>query len=270
VIYGAGVPTTLRGVNDLFAWDNRPAHEKPDTAAIVERVTARERWAIATPTPLDLPDRLVGYCRTTNMAPTVWVYASGGPYRTRQPVQLLDDLLISRLSGAERPVGPVTLQRLTVREFAALRSRYLNPMIDPASPRLAVAVLAGGKLVGAFALNDSDGKTQIDHSRVPQPYAYLLSDFPIAPAVGHLAKLVLLAALSRESQLLMEPVIGHRVRGLFTTAFSDRPMSMKYRSAGFDLVSRKEREGAHKKYALNYSARLGGHHLDDVLALWEK
>jgi hypothetical protein len=267
VIYGGGEPTTLRGVRDLFEWDQAEPHER-DLDALLAAITSREHWAVALPATVDLPD-LTGYCRTTNMATPVRVYASSGPVRTRVPVQLLDDLLLPRLGPSEVPVGPIELRRLTVREFSALRSRYLNALIPPAAPRLSVAVLAGGKLVGAYATNESDGAMHVE-GQVPQPYVYLLSDFPVAPGVKHLAKLVLLAALSRESQLLIEPSVKHRVRGLYTSAFSDRPVSMKYRGL-FDLVGRKERDpGSHTKYVLNYTARLGQWPLSEVLALWSK
>jgi len=141
-------------------------------------------------------------------------------------------------------------------------------MIEPACPRLCVGILAAGKLLGAFAVNDSDGTLYTPG--VPHPYAYLLSDFPIAPGVPRLSRLVLYAALSWESQLLIEQAVGHRVRALYTTAFSDRPVSMKYRGAGFELVERKESDGAHKRYVLNYVARLGAWSLAQVLTRWGK
>ena len=269
VIYGGGEPTTLRGVQDLFEWDEKEPCER-DTEALITAIMARVRWAIAWPGPwADMPaDRLVGYCRTTNRAAPVHVYASGGPYRTRCPVQLLEDVIIPRLASDETPSEPMTLRRLSVREFSALRSHYLNPMIEPACPRLCVGILAAGKLLGAFAVNDSDGTLYTPG--VPHPYAYLLSDFPIAPGVPRLSRLVLYAALSWESQLLIEQAVGHRVRALYTTAFSDRPVSMKYRGAGFELIERKESDGAHKRYVLNYVARLGAWSLAQVLTRWGK
>lgn len=268
VIYGGGEPTTLRGVRDLFEWDEDQPHKR-DLDALLAAITSRDRWAIALPATAELPG-LTGYCRTTNMATPVRVYASGGPARTRRPVQLVDDFLIPRLAGDERPGDPIALQRLSVREFAGLRSRYLNPLIPPASPRLCVAVLAAGKLVGTYAVNEADGTKRPDTASVPEPYAYLLSDFPVAPGVKRLAKVVLLAALSRESQLLIEQSLGHRTRALFTTAFSQHPVSQKYRGV-FDLVSRKDREpGSSAPYALNYCARLGQWPLAEVLGRWER
>jgi len=187
---------------------------------------------------------------------------------TGRPVQLLEDVILPRLASDEIPSEPITLRRLSVREFSALRSHYLNPTIEPACPWLCVGILAAGKLVGMFAVNDSDDTLYTPG--VPHPYAYLLSDFPVAPGSPRLSRLVLYAALSRESQLLIEQAVGHRVRALYTTAFSDRPVSMKYRGAGFEMVGRKEPKGAHKRYILNYTARLGRWSLAEVLTRWGK
>ena len=50
---------------------------------------------------------------------------------------------------------------------------------------------------------------------------YLLSDFPVAPVdYKHLAKLVLYAALSKESKRLAERITRRRCASLVTTAFS--------------------------------------------------
>jgi hypothetical protein len=110
---------------------------------------------------------------------------------------------------------------------------------------------------------------------------YLLSDFPVAPTdYPRLSKLVLYAALSQESKLLAERIARHRVRSLYTTAFSNKPVSMKYRGL-FALANRKENPhwsasaatdpGAYyqQRYQINYEAPMGQWTLAEGLALWK-
>ena len=111
---------------------------------------------------------------------------------------------------------------------------------------------------------------------------YLLSDFPIAPTkYKRLAKLVLYAALSRESKMLAERLTNHRICSLVTTAFSKNPVSMKYRGL-FRLLNKKELPGVedgetdmskiyyNQGYQLNYGAAMGEWTLADGLAMWKK
>jgi hypothetical protein len=135
-------------------------------------------------------------------------------------------------------------------------------------------VLVDGKLVGAFAFSSGTrsfgGLSEI----------YLLSDFPVAPTdYPRLSKLVLYAVLSHEGKLLVERMMRHRVRTIITTAFSNKPVSMKYRGL-FDLVSRKDNPnwtpdasgpGAayQQRYLINYEARMGTWTLAEGLAVWK-
>jgi hypothetical protein len=237
---------------------------------LVAALLDRDAFAVGLRLPLPaLEPYRIGRHQTASTGVPIHVYARGHARLTR-PRQTVEPVTIPRLGPDETPAEPITLRALSTAEFAGLRSRYLNPHIPPSSPRLAVAVLAAGKLVGCYAVEDFGGPRQSNAALVPEPAAFLLSDFPVAPAVRKLAKLVLYAALSRESQLLIESRMHHRIRALFTTAYSDRPVSQKYRGL-FDLVGRKERDpGSHTHYALNYSARLGQWPIADALALWEK
>jgi hypothetical protein len=109
----------------------------------------------------------------------------------------------------------------------------------------------------------------------------LLSDFPVTPTeYQKLAKLVLIAALSKESKLLAERITGKRTRALTTTAFSKNPVSMKYRGL-FQLIKRKENKidldgldlataYSLQPYELNYGARMGDWSLQEGLDIWKK
>lgn len=128
------------------------------------------------------------------------------------------------------------------------------------------------RFAGAFAFNGPGGATGVIlaalESHLRGPVAYLMSDFPVRPTrYPKLAKLVLMAALSREAQLLMEQHSNRRIRSIATTAFTNRPVSMKYRPL-FRVLTRKETPAEAFDYAVTYGAPLGEWTLEEALKRW--
>jgi hypothetical protein len=77
-----------------------------------------------------------------------------------------------------------------------------------------------------------------------------------------------LALVTREAQQHYQHALNCRIRSVVTTAFTNRPVSMKYRGI-LNLIDRKDREPDDAtKYALNYGALIGGRTLDDAYRLW--
>lgn len=116
---------------------------------------------------------------------------------------------------------------------------------------------------------------------IDSPHIYLLSDFPIAPVkYARLAKLVLYAALSKESNAIAERLMGKHVYSVTTTAFSKKPVSMKYRGL-FRLLTQKKLEGVSADetdiskryygsgYMLNYGTEFGQWTLSEGLSMWK-
>jgi hypothetical protein len=68
---------------------------------------------------------------------------------------------------------------------------------------------------------------------------YMLSDFVISSPVNRLSKLLLLATKTQEIQTLLREKFIQAVDFLLTTAFTDKPVSMKYRGI-FKLIKRGE------------------------------
>ncbi|MFF7892456.1 hypothetical protein ACFZDI_11175 [Streptomyces sp. NPDC007907] len=120
--------------------------------------------------------------------------------RTRivAPRQPIEPVKAPRLRADDELVGPLTLSLLKPGQFNALHSQYLNPKIAPGAATLAVAVKDGkGRVLAprVFAMAPS--------SFMPDE-VYLLSDSVVAPTdYPRLSKL--------------------------TTAFSNNPVSTKYR-----------------------------------------
>ena len=214
---------------------------------------------------------LRGVTQTTNRGVPIYVYGNVGPMRIVRPAQVVEPVTVPRLRPDERVGEVMALAPLTEGQFGALRSVYMNEHIKPGQATLPVGVLVDGVLVGVFAFSAAPNLANWD-THIEGPTIYLLSDFPVAPS-GHerLAKLVLYAALSQEGKLLAERVCRHRIRSCVTTAFSRRPVSMKYRGL-FKLLMRTEGdgEGYYGQNKLNYGAMMGEWDLAKGLELWKK
>lgn len=271
--YTGGYEALFGKLDALFDWD-APAYEIIDDDYLADLFAAmadRPWWLFGSNRawPQFAP-YLSGIVQSSNRSVPVFLYASQGPRRVVIPHQPVEPVLVERLLPGRRLGERLTLGRLNAGQFNALRAQYLSARILPAQADAAWAVQVEGVLVGAFAFARGMGPLASPDT------LYLLSDFAVAPTdYPRLSKLVLYAALSHESRLLAERLAGRRVRWLFTTAFSDRPVSMKYRGL-FELVSRKENpswdEGAtnyyQQRYRLNYQARLGRWSLAEGFAEW--
>ncbi len=266
--WAAGYERLYKPLDAVFEWDERPDYQVLDEER-VERflgaVTQREQWLLLLPEERkDLASRLRGKVQQTERGKAVFVYASHAPVRRIGPHQTITHTRLPILSGAS--VGEkASIVSLSAGEFNELRAMYLNPGIAPGSVLQAYGLLMDGVLVGAWAIARADATRAIAVGDL-SPYVYLMSDFPVGDgSVPRLSSLVLRAALSRESQLLAERSLHSRVRGLVTTAFSKRPVSMKYRGL-FRLLSRKEEAGS---FVLNYGARLGQWGLEEGVKTWK-
>ncbi len=253
----------------LFDWD-APAYQEIFEARrqqFLRDLMARDCWLIGTSYPIDdYAPYLRGRCQTTNRGVPLYLYASTGTARVVVPHQMTAPLPYQTIAPGDNIAAPLRLVQLTAPQFRALRSRYLNPTIKPADAALALGVFAGDKLIGAFAMNKS-----FQQPGAAADTLYLLSDFAVAPTdYPRLSKLILHAALSHEAKIYAERTAGRRVRHLFTTAFTNNPVSMKYRGL-FELHSRKETPAdPDHKFMLNYIALAGQWSLDEALSRWQK
>ena len=259
----------------LFDWDKPtyPILDESRKALFFERLVGRKHWFFGTYQPIDsLQDKHIGIAQTSNRGLTIYLYSSQGPVRVVQPFQKTAEVKCDRLMPGQQIGKSLTLGVLEYDQFQALRSEYMNPFIRPGQASMAMGVLVDGFLVGAFAFSTAPNPGQ---SALPSAM-YLLSDFSVEPTdYPRLSKLVLYAALSRESKLIAERVSGRRIRNLYTTAFSNNPSSMKYRGL-FKLHSRKETDGhgtdlhTNQRYQLNYISEMGQWSLEEGMSIWVK
>lgn len=243
-------------------------------AEVIDKLSDREFWTLALPiesTLLRQRGELRGQTRTSSKGKDVFVYASVGPRRRASYHQKNRSVLVPRLPADQtlRADAEVGLLELDGRQLNQLRSLYLSPSISMATMSVGVVygVIVDGFLVGCFALTFAS--TPASHAgRVAEPTVYLLSDFPVAPSVHlRLSKLIVMAAMSVEARDLLDQRANRRFRSLVTTAFSQRPVSMKYRGL-LDLLDRKDRSDGRPGFALNYAGPLARWTLREAYDDW--
>lgn len=225
---------------------------------------------------------LIGRTQTTNRGVPLYVYSNTGKTRFVGPKQDTENLYIKRLSIGEEVGDNIELKILSNTAFQTLRSEYMNINIKPGQATLSVGVFVDDKLIGVYAFSGSPTLANWS-SHIDTPSMYLLSDFPVEPTdYDRLAKLVLYAALSKESKLIAEKMARKRIKSLVTTAFSKNPSSMKYRGL-FKVLNRKENKDSdnvanldpssayyNQRYEINYGAKMGEWTLKEGLEMWKK
>lgn len=252
----------------MFDWD-KPSYGEIDENRrneFLASLTDRQYWAFGVMHKLpEYEPYLRGLTYTTAHGVTLYIYASRGVTRVVMPRQETEPVTQERLTPGDEIGDNMTLAPLNYKQFNALRSKYMNANIKPAGVSASFAVLVDGKLVGAFAFSTGSnafrGKREV----------YMMSDFAVAPTdYQRLSKLVLYAVLSRESQMLAQRLKNRKTTHVFTTAFTNRPVSMKYRGL-FDVYNRKERgDDEPYRYHVNYIAPIGQWTLNEGLAEWKR
>jgi hypothetical protein len=137
------------------------------------------------------------------------------------------------------------------------RNMYLSKKIQPGSGGPCFLAFAGGKLFG-FIIFQAYSQKGGDKNEI-----YLLSDF-VVPSSRHkrLAKLLLLVLKSGEMKRQLDELCIRDYKSIMTTAFTDKPVSMKYRGI-FEL-------GKRGQGFLNYHAKFDDTvPLKEIVNLWK-
>ena len=273
----------FRIIDDMFDWQP-PEFEninKERIYELFEKLVRRDYFMFGTNDYLaDFKKYLVGMSQTTNRGVPLYIYAKSNKSMIVVPRQKTESPLIQRLGEYEDIGETMKIVELKQEEFQALRSQYMNVHINPGQATAAFGVIVDDKLIGVYALSAAPSVTDMS-KYIDTPNIYLLSDFPIAPVkYKRLAKLILYAASSKESKELCEKICKKRIYTMTTTAFSKKPVSMKYRGL-FQLLSKKQLEGTDENetdmskiyygngYMLNYGIELGQWTLAEGLNIWK-
>lgn len=255
--YKAGYERMYRMFDAVFEWA-KPDYVIFDDNRFFELIgLMQEKREWVTLKDREVPE-LGQFCRgrvqTTLRSRPVYVYcgARTQPKLTAPKVHT-EPLLIPRLSGPME--GELDIVPITVGQMNTLRSQYLSPSIAPATMSYAFGITVGGQLIGAagFTRTEFSGPNTI----------YMMTDFAVRPTLyPRLSKLVLVAVLSKEMKAILEQRFTRRIDYIVTTAFTDKPVSMKYRGL-FELIKRGEGY-------LNYQARTGRWTLREGLEWWKR
>lgn len=255
----------------IFSWDAPAFGEifEEHRRRFMTALTNRPEWIVGSSERLpELEPYLRGVSRTSGGV-LIHNYSPVSKTRVVNRTTKKRPLNIKRLSPGQRltPDSSIGLKYLDIEEFSSLRSQYLKITMDVQISNVwrTYAVLVDGCIAGVFAIRTA----HLQHGATPDSI-YLVSDFCVSSSdYARLSKLILYAALSKESHLIVERMAKRRCRVMVTTAFSDHPVSMKYRGL-FDLTSRKETHLDNHAYQLNYSAPIGQWTLKEGYQVWFK
>ena len=266
--WAGGYEDLDKPLEKVFEWDE-PEYEimgEPEKDELVELVRDREHWLLGLHEPREsLEEHLTSLMRTNSGAMPIYIYASKGPTRAvgkHVKLERFNDPVITadtELTGKEK----VSFWKMTYGQFARVRSKYLNAGIWQGTPSFALAVKLDDVVVGFLAFRPPEFKKW---------QAYMLTDFPVgASSYERLSALMPALAASEEVRTLLNRAFnGSWITEINTTAFSDNPVSMKYRNAKWKLHKRDEATEMGKKYRLSYDAEYTGVTAQEAYEAWFK
>lgn len=285
--YSGDYEKMFKCLENVFDWEE-PVYDMIDKEKIYElfrKMTTKRHFMFCVDEDLEeFAEYKFAETQTTNRGRKIYMYSNCDDLVYLQPNQNIANVNIERLSETDdiKPTDEIRLIKLESKEFHALRSQYMNASIKPGQETLAIGVMINNKLIGVYAFSTSNTLTGGGMAKhMDMPMIYLLSDFPVnTTKYKRLAKLVLIAALSKESQMIAQKLSRKRIKSIGTNAFSKNPVSMKYRGL-FDLkVKQKMSDTVNKEnadiseiyyntgYKLYYGASMGKWTLKEGLEEW--
>ena len=254
--YEGGYERLYKKLEAIFDWP-RAAYElfsPEDFDQFSQTVRSFKHWMISSDQPqVELAHQHVATVQTSLLSKPVFMYADKAPHRLATAAQNL-----GRNPWAPRNdqvVEPIQVVKIEGKVMNSIRSMYLNPKIMPAMPTRCYAVLSDKRIIGAFGVSLPNGPLPCD--------IYLMADFAVRPSPHkRLSKLILACLMSTQVQTDLEQWLCSRIKVIGTTAFTDKPMSMKYRGM-FDVHSRAEGR-------VNYLGKAGRWSLAEGFQWWSK
>lgn len=153
----------------------------------------------------------------------------------------------------------ITFAPTTGRKINYYRSVFLKKGIEFSDGLHPALVFLDGHLFGFLIFDFIRYGLDLEQSLRG---VYMLSDFVIESRIKRLSKLLLLATKSKEMQDLLKKKFIQGADFILTTAFTDKPVSMKYRGV-YDLMKR-------GKGFLQYTGKCGEITLQDAVKIWLK
>lgn len=131
-----------------------------------------------------------------------------------------------------------------------------------ASGKWAFVVMIDGAAVGFLEFDNSKSAKFGDRYGI-----YMMADFPVPHTTyRRLSKLLVMLAVSGETRQALERLQEYRMTSLRTTAFTDKPISMKYRGV-LEVAKRGEKNG---QRFINYEGKFNSKTWRETLREWLK
>jgi hypothetical protein len=155
------------------------------------------------------------------------------------------------------PTSDIRLIRFSTSDLRRYKDAFLAKNIKFASGHWAFAVAIDGKVVGFL---------EYQRGKFGPNEVYTMADFAVPHTpYTRLSKLIVMLMIAGETRKLLERCNEGRLRSLSTTAFTARPVSMKYRGI---LTLDKRGQTEDGKPFLNYSANFNDATWKETLAAW--
>lgn len=257
--YAGGYERLYKRLDRIVKWDE-PGYELLDD----ERRDQLLAWMSARPF-LWYDDRLIDGMepvmqQRSGIHKTVYLYSNvieTPAYFTDKKISDLPSLPLAKSSFTIQPDSKIKVARITTTDLAKFKDAFLSKEIDFASGLWAFAVLIDGCGVGFL---------EFARSKYQHGEAYMMADFAVpGTRYKRLSKLMVMLARAGETRKALERVIQTRTRSFSTTAFTSRPVSMKYRGV-LNLVKRGEDDKGQK--FLNYEAEFNMLTWQETLQEW--
>ena len=245
----------------IFEWD-APRYSIFDDESLkrlFEKAVQKKQWLIGSNKDLQQYEEfLIAEFQPTMNTQPFKIYSNiKTRCRVTKPQRAYDPVPLER--ATDTLSGDIKLVRLTSSQLNTLRSVYMSRAVAwTATPDIIIGICDGDKLFGVLAFK----KVGAHYREFAD--LYMVTDFCIAPSVyKRLSKLILCIALSTEVQKIAEAEFQYPVKKIFTTVFTEKSVSMKYRGL-FELFNRKE-DGS----AVNYVANAGRWTLKEAFQFWK-
>ncbi len=238
--YKNGYERLYRFVDDNTDW-NRPGYDIWDPAKIEDWLDELDgmgvRYCVLTDHRLDHHEPTTVYRGQSNKP--VYTFADKAKSSVRRSTHSSQGFRYASLDPAAlTPRSVVEIVGATSAQMNYLKDIYLAKGIAHVSGLANFLVLIDGKLAGGFIYSrDKWGGDLL----------YLLSDFALSPK-SRVSKLIAMLATSSTVTGRLEIKLVQRIDAIVTTAFTSKPVSMKYRGI-FELVGRSPGK-------LNYASKI--------------
>ena len=259
--YKGGYERLYRKINEVFDWDapSYPIFDDESYEKLKMEAKSKRKWLLLRDKCDESEEEnLVAEFQPASTTKTVFVYSNMKKCRVTKPQKKFDEVLLERATGELK--GDLRLIRLTVGQINTLRSEYMSRTIAfPGAPDVVIGICDGGKIFGVLGFRKIAGYYR------EMADVYMVADFCVGPSIyKRLSKLVLCVALSDEVKEILEAEFQCPIKKIFTTVFTEKAVSMKYRGL-FEIFNRKE-----DRSALNYVSETGRWDLKGAFEFWKK